>query len=85
MGLREPAGSLALAARVAEWQRTGIRPPVVVWTAARTAQSSTPFAATGCTPPIHSSRLMSALAAAELVGRKRAGRDDVQLVACGRP
>ena len=35
---RRPRPVAWTAARVAEWQRTGIRPPVAVWTAAQTAQ-----------------------------------------------
>ena len=35
---RRPRPVVWTAARVAEWQRTGIRPPVAVWTPAQTAQ-----------------------------------------------
>lgn len=34
----EAAGQPVAASRVAEWQRTGIRPPVAVWTPAQTAR-----------------------------------------------
>jgi integrase len=35
---RRPRPVIWTAARIAEWQRTGIRPPVAVWTPAQTAQ-----------------------------------------------
>jgi hypothetical protein len=70
MGLREPAGSLALAARVAEWQRTGIRPPVVVWTAARTAQ----FLNAICGDRLYAA--YSLVATDECTGGRRVGRQE---------
>src|SRR6266700_1904500 len=53
---RRPRPVIWTSARVAEWQRTGTRPPVAVWTRCRPRISSTPSAATGCMPPTTSSR-----------------------------